>query len=468
MYGDVVANPSVQYPEVVSIWEDLLEDADPRYFDFSCTGTLIEPQVVLTAAHCVQGVDSPLYVEYGGSQLGSGTFVPVVSDWYNPRYSKSRIANDVGVLYLGAPVPGVRPAKLMKSSRISSKTKLELVGWGNDQNGDNNGRLHSLGVKIDVPRARSVFGSEFNPRTTLAAGRYFKADRVYGGACNGDSGGPLFLSGSREPRRIVGIVSYGIRGCDANAPTVFARSDFYWRSIQTGIQEVKTEWSSQKSKATPSQGQVIAAPTGGTGSSGSSGSSPTISPTPTATPTQTTTVTPTTAVPWNKVTYSGSGSTVLDIQTPSGVPGVVKLTHTGRRNFIVWGLDSSFAKKDLLGNEIGTYSGTKFLTTSAITKLEITADGSWTVEVDTASSSREVVSSTTGRGDEVLRFGGPVGAYRFTHDGSSNFVVWLYSSNGRMVDLLVNEIGSYDGTVVVPAGAYMSVESDGNWSIARF
>jgi hypothetical protein len=58
---------------------------------------------------------------------------------------------------------------------------------------------------------------------------------------------------------------------------------------------------------------------------------------------------------------------------------------------------------------------------------------------------------------------------RMTHQANRNFIVWLLDSNGRRVDLLVNEIGSSSGSkaVQIPSsGTYLlQVEADGPWTI---
>jgi secreted trypsin-like serine protease len=238
-YGDPVLDANIRYPEVASLWTT---DYDGE-LKHTCTATLVEQQIAITAAHCLQGDDSQRYLEVGATTLGEGRKIMVLSSWYNPRYSSSRIANDVAVVYLAEPANVPAVASLRRLRTITSKTKLEIAGWGVDQNGDTLTKLHRLTVKYDISRAKRWYGNSFNRKTTIAAGRYFKTEKVYGGACNGDSGGPLFSGWSRGVRSLVGIVSYGIRGCDENAPTVFASVNYYWSALQTGISYVKTEGS---------------------------------------------------------------------------------------------------------------------------------------------------------------------------------------------------------------------------------
>jgi hypothetical protein len=57
----------------------------------------------------------------------------------------------------------------------------------------------------------------------------------------------------------------------------------------------------------------------------------------------------------------------------------------------------------------------------------------------------------------------------FTHSGSSNFAVWAVDGSGKQIDLLVNEIGPYSGTVLMPlATRYLSVDAaNASWSATR-
>jgi len=235
-YGATVLKPSRTFPSVVSVWLDESKSGDPKESKFICTATLIESNVALTAAHCIQGLKGNWYVAVGADRLGKGRFIPVDAVWYSGRYSAKRIANDIGMLHLQSSAGLKKYASVSKVNNVTSKSKLQIVGWGIDQNGDLSKDLNQIKVTLDTRGGRQSFGTEFNERTTIAAGRYLAAERLYGGACNGDSGGPLFIAGTVT---IVGTVSYGVEGCDAYAPTVFARVSYYSKDILAGLKLIK-------------------------------------------------------------------------------------------------------------------------------------------------------------------------------------------------------------------------------------
>ena len=57
-----------------------------------------------------------------------------------------------------------------------------------------------------------------------------------------------------------------------------------------------------------------------------------------------------------------------------------------------------------------------------------------------------------------------------THDGQSNFAIWLLRDDGSIVDLLVNEIGPFNGSTAlqIPANDtyILDITGDGNWTIS--
>jgi hypothetical protein len=194
-------------------------------------------------------------------------------------------------------------------------------------------------------------------------------------------------------------------------------------------------------------------------------------PKPTPTPTEASpteeAAPPAPVVPADKV-YQGSGDSVVAVELPDGADqvSVATISHIGSHNFAVWALDSNMEQHDLMVNEIGNYQGTVLfnLQGSNTTSLQVTATGPWTITLRSIKSLRAFEGvSATGTGDDVLIYLGKAGAATISHDGQHNFAVWTY---GDRSDLVVNEIGAYNGTVRWSAGpSVVAVSADGNWSI---
>ena len=163
---------------------------------------------------------------------------------------------------------------------------------------------------------------------------------------------------------------------------------------------------------------------------------------------------------------SGNGDDVIsDIEVGDGLYRV-HFENSGSRNFVVWVYDST-GDRDLAVNEIGKYSGDYLLLGSAPFVFEIESSGKWSYQIERIGTTDN--TGFEGKGCYVTdMFPGKSGTYHITHDGKSNFVIWLYTTDGR--DLIVNEIGSYDGRKLlsIPSGsnALLVIEADGNWSVS--
>jgi len=155
---------------------------------------------------------------------------------------------------------------------------------------------------------------------------------------------------------------------------------------------------------------------------------------------------------------------------------IFRITHSGQSHFGIWLLDENGNNVELLVNKIGTFNGAKAV---SINKkgthiLDISADGQWTVKIEQPrpTIAPSIPKTFTGVGQQVSGFMIiPKGltTFRMTHNGQSHFGIWLLDEKGNNVELLVNEIGVFDGSkaVGIPStGIYLlDISADGNWSV---
>ncbi len=182
-----------------------------------CTGTMISPTVMLTAAHCNPGVDQ-VKVTFE-SQVQSAAVMYMGRYIAHPGYSKSQNdPHDIAVIVFDQPLPNIVPARLptlglfdmLKNNGLMAGTTYTAVGYGGQER-----TFDAKGKPYIVYEVRREWAVSAYGAMTQAWLRLSQNNAVgNGGTCYGDSGGPNFIgSANGETNVLAGTTITGDMQC---------------------------------------------------------------------------------------------------------------------------------------------------------------------------------------------------------------------------------------------------------------
>ncbi|MGI8333315.1 trypsin-like serine protease [Actinomadura scrupuli] len=204
-------------PYMLQLWYSNAASGEATF----CAGTLVAPNKVMTAAHCVYGMD---WYNNGVVLGGTATLLDdnakvalVKRQWVNPGYNPSSIDNDVAVLTLDRTLP-LATAKIAAntdSALYAAGTNATVYGWGLTSSGPD-GNLSDVLKQATLPieadatcdaALSASLGQDLfvNGHMVCAGPASTGDDTTTTTTCVGDSGGPLVVNG-----RVAGIVSWGV------------------------------------------------------------------------------------------------------------------------------------------------------------------------------------------------------------------------------------------------------------------
>ncbi|MEM9043270.1 MAG: trypsin-like serine protease [Pseudomonadota bacterium] len=190
-----------------------------------CGSAIIDPNWLLTAAHCVQGSTKSgragpiknarnLRARPGGLDLRDMPSFKVKRVIPYPKYAKPfAIYHDIALIELAEPLDAPSVSLPEESFNPQKGVPVRIVGYGNTSyNGDISLKLKEAATRL-VSRRECSSVSRITPRagpidrTRICAD--VQGDTGIVDSCQGDSGGPLLSIGPDGRWRAIGVVSYG-------------------------------------------------------------------------------------------------------------------------------------------------------------------------------------------------------------------------------------------------------------------
>ena len=207
-----------------------------------CTGSLLDTDLVVTAAHCMPDAGGKIVVVFGrnitSSKQDDVTVRKVVAYQANESYdaNSETDTHDIALVRFegGLPTGYAKAAVLPSASVLKAQTVVTLAGYGvsDGTTQEGSGVLRKVDTVIKNP---AISKSEV------------ELDQTKGkGACYGDSGGPAFVT-TKNKLYLWGVTSRGEDGCKSSSIYTSILSYTSWiQATTTSLKAKQSTGSSQR------------------------------------------------------------------------------------------------------------------------------------------------------------------------------------------------------------------------------
>ncbi|POX40330.1 trypsin [Streptomyces sp. Ru73] len=199
-----------------------------------CGGALYAKDIVLTAAHCVDGSgkNTSITATAGVVDLKDSKAVKVKSTEVLQAPGYNGKGKDWALIKLAKPVENLPTLKIAENDTYNSGD-FTIAGWGADKEGGQQQRylLKAQVPFVDDAACEKAYGSDLTPGDEICAG---KLDTGGVDTCQGDSGGPMFRKDDAGQWIQVGIVSWGEGCARPGKPGVYTEVSAFAADIKKG------------------------------------------------------------------------------------------------------------------------------------------------------------------------------------------------------------------------------------------